>query len=162
MFFLPRFLFTFTYNAYKKQKGVYIMENYNKINCLLSEVENLNDNTPNGLIKKFYKSLPENEKNDLADVVIANLTPSQILDKVEDKDTLYRMLWADYLYEDVYDYVKGNGYPLNESGIQEVINRYVYNGDYDCNLSYWDNINNLVQEALEKESNKEIEDISLE
>lgn len=112
--------------------------------------------------KEFYESLSENEKNDVTDVVIANLTPSQILEKVDNKDSLYRMLWSDYMYEDVYDFVKENNYPLNESGIQEVIERYVYCGDYDCNLSYWDNINNLVQEALEKESNKETEDISLE
>lgn len=113
-------------------------------------------------VKEFYKSLSENEKNDLADVVIANLTPSQILERVKDKDTLYRVLWADYMYEDVYGFVKENGYSLNESGVQEVVDRYVYNGDYDCNLSYWDNINNLVQEALEKESNKEVEDIGIE
>ena len=109
-------------------------------------------------VENFYKSLSENEKNDLVDVVIANLTPSQILERVKDKNTLYRLLWADYMYEDVYGFVKENGYSLNESGVQEVVDRYVYNGDYDCNLSYWDNINNLVQEVLENRANRKMEE----
>ena len=29
---------------------------------------------------------------------------------------------------------------------EDVVNAYVYNRDYDCNLSYWDNIDNLIKE----------------
>jgi hypothetical protein len=35
---------------------------------------------------------------------------------------------------------------------EAVADRYCYNGDYDCNCSYWDNIDNLVTEELHMDS----------
>ena len=33
--------------------------------------------------------------------------------------------------------------------------RYTYEGDYDCNLNYWTNIQNLIDEELEHMQDKE-------
>ncbi len=45
----------------------------------------------------------------------------------------------DYLDEDQY---------LSDDRIENIANRYVYEGRYDCNLSYWQNIENLIDEEL--------------
>ena len=65
------------------------------------------------------------------------------------KDTLYRYLWAEHVREDVrsqFEDEDGN-MPENEPDaiIEAVTDAYVYDGDYDCNLSYWENINNLIK-----------------
>ena len=36
---------------------------------------------------------------------------------------------------------------LSENGIDCVVEQYVYEGKYDCNRSYWDNLMELVEEA---------------
>ena len=71
------------------------------------------------------------------------------LDATE-KDALYRKLWSDYVRSDVETNIAYEGKELNEAGIENVVNRYVYQGDYDCE-PYWDDINRLVNEAYEKE-----------
>lgn len=76
--------------------------------------------------------------------LVAELTDVQ-------KDELYRMLWSDRVREDVEaameDY--SGSLPENEDEkealVESVVNAYVYDGRYDCNLSYWDNINNIIQ-----------------
>ena len=66
-----------------------------------------------------------------------------------DKDALYRKLWANHVQEDVLNHSRALDKELNDDGIKKVVDRYVYHGDYDCNLSYWDNIENLIDEAYE-------------
>lgn len=82
------------------------------------------------------------------------------LDAVE-KDDLYRYLWADHVREDVESRLASDyeEMMLNASGetdedhlkavVENVVERYVYDGDYDCNLSYWENIDNLIEKAME-------------
>lgn len=62
-----------------------------------------------------------------------------------EKDELYRALWLEYVKEDIRNYDES----LDESMVEVVASRYVYDGDYDCNLSYWDNIENLIKEEKE-------------
>lgn len=81
------------------------------------------------------------------------------LDAVE-KDDLYRYLWSDHVREDVESRLDSDYEDriLNASGetdeerleavIKNVVERYVYDGDYDCNLSYWENIDNLIEKAV--------------
>jgi DNA topoisomerase IA len=100
----------------------------------------------------------------LVDFAIAKLTPSEIYEKMKeaDKDALYHMLRSDYVRKDVKTYCEDMDILLNEDGIEEVVNRYVYNGDYDCNQSYWDNIDNLAKETYENEAYRETEEPELE
>ena len=84
---------------------------------------------------------------------ITNLTSSELFAHMSDtqKDDIYRMIWFSHVIEDV------KGKLIERFGIDElseedealcndVANAYVYNGKYDCNQSYWDNINNLINE----------------
>lgn len=63
-----------------------------------------------------------------------------------DKDRLYRRLWLDYVIADVIDFCENNDIPYTDEDFPDkVARRYVYDNKYDCNLSYWTNIENLVE-----------------
>ena len=66
----------------------------------------------------------------------------------KEKDDLYRSLWAEHVREDVELFCESEDIDLSENGINFVIEQYVYEGRYDCNCSYWDNIRELVEEAV--------------
>lgn len=87
------------------------------------------------------------------DKIVANLTPSEIFTKMDEscKDGLYRMLWSDYVHRDVVLYSQELNKRISDDCVEEVVNRYVYNGDYDCNLSYWVNLETLIDEVSKDE-----------
>lgn len=63
-------------------------------------------------------------------------------------DEIYRFVWHRYTMEDV-ERIMEEEYPsISESEKDEIADSvaraYVYDGKYDCNLSYWDNIRNLI------------------
>ena len=69
-------------------------------------------------------------------------------------DAVYRILWFEHVLEDVTAYMTEEagyeGPPLKgqDKGTAEIVaSRYVYEGDYDCNQSYWNNIDNLLGEV---------------
>ena len=64
------------------------------------------------------------------------------------KDQIYRHLWKQHVAEDVASHMKDMGVELTEDEIDFVAYRYVYEGEYDCNISYWENIENNINEAL--------------
>ena len=68
---------------------------------------------------------------------IDKLTPKQ-------KDEAYRILWSDYVREDVVSHAETIGVALDEDTIDTIVDAYVYYSNYDCNLSYWDNIESLI------------------
>lgn len=70
----------------------------------------------------------------------------------EEKDLLYRMLWMEKVEDDIRSFLEEADLNLSNDQITFVAELYVYYGRYDCNLSYWDNINNLVQETLRDNS----------
>ena len=69
------------------------------------------------------------------------------------KDELYHHLWVDYVREDVraafeeYDvpYLSDNDF---EALIDDCANQFVYNGKYNCNIDYWSNIEELINDNL--------------
>ncbi len=81
----------------------------------------------------------------------------QKLDAAE-KDSLYRRLWKDYVREDVSGFldeeIEARELEIADEDkeliVGKVTNLYVYEGEYDCNLSYWDNIRNLIDPELER------------
>lgn len=91
---------------------------------------------------------------------VYDMTASEIFASMNDKekDALYRILWSDYIAEDV----NGALYQMSDKKIanmdnddydelvEAVVNRYVYNGEHNRNIPYWDNINSLIMEELEK------------
>lgn len=79
-----------------------------------------------------------------------------------EKDALYRMLWIDYVKDDVkatlIDYKYKDLNLDKEKIVDNAAHRYVYDGHYDCTISYWDNIYALIDEEIEsatKELKKE-------
>ena len=76
---------------------------------------------------------------------VASLDPAS-------KDALYRYLWADYVREDLYNRIVDlRLVDLAEEKHDEVVETamraYVYEGNYDCNLSYWENLDHLILDA---------------
>lgn len=69
----------------------------------------------------------------------------------QQKDDIYRMVWFGHVAEDATHYIKDmyseDEIPEEdiESISEDVANAYVCNGKYDCNCSYWDNIDALVE-----------------
>ena len=82
------------------------------------------------------------------------------------KDALYRMIWKDHVMEDVEAQLEQNSdaseklQALSEDAydslVSQVAERYVH-GDYDCNLDYSSNIDNLINEECRSLSEPEIE-----
>ena len=73
------------------------------------------------------------------------------------KDAVYRLLWKEYVEEDCIafcsDYFDIEKDFISEDAFYEACSvaaeRYV-EGSYDCNLSYWDNIENLMREYIDR------------
>ena len=91
---------------------------------------------------------------------ITDMTVSEIFAKLDamKKDALYRMLWSDHVHEDVSSVLEKKENITNEDKeaiIEAVVNAYVYDGKYDCDLSYWDNIDNLISRELEYAEERE-------
>lgn len=67
-----------------------------------------------------------------------------------EKDQIYRALWITRVKEDIRSHGEDTDQALTEDDIDIIADRYVYQGDYDCNLSYWDNIQALIDEIKRK------------
>lgn len=67
-----------------------------------------------------------------------------------DRDAAYRYLWAQHVREDVCSHAQTLDTELTADEIDYITERYVYDGDYDCNLDYWTNIENLIEEVSER------------
>lgn len=68
-----------------------------------------------------------------------------------EKNHAYRQLWLPHIVEDILshmkDYLENDQY-LTDDEILHAAHRYVYDGRYDCNLSYWQNLENLIDDEL--------------
>lgn len=71
-----------------------------------------------------------------------------------ERDELYRYLWSDYVRNDVREHLSRDDIGLSDEDVnaivETVVEYYVYNGEYDCELSYWDNISNLITNAIRR------------
>jgi hypothetical protein len=63
-----------------------------------------------------------------------------------EQDRIYRYLWGQHVREDVISHAETIGVEIDDCIIDTVVDRYVERGDYDCNLDYWTNIGNLIEE----------------
>lgn len=66
------------------------------------------------------------------------------------KDQIYRHLWKNHVIDDVESHMEDMDVTLTKDEIDLAAHRYAYDGDYDCNLSYWDNIENRINDILEE------------
>ena len=84
----------------------------------------------------------------------SEMTPSELFTKMTDsqKEGIFRMVWADYIKEDVEGILMGDikhKIPEDEAEydalVEEIVNDYVYNGNYENERPYWDNIDALIE-----------------
>lgn len=72
----------------------------------------------------------------------------------KEKDEVYRALWKERVVEDaksqIKEYIFYGLIPKEEVEriADKAAERYVYQGDYDGNLSYWENLENLVKDEI--------------
>lgn len=68
----------------------------------------------------------------------------------QEKDALYRELRSSYVREDVLDRLNERQLDLHfsEDEVATIVKKYVYEGEYDSNLSYWTNIDNLITNEI--------------
>ncbi len=69
-----------------------------------------------------------------------------------EEDEIYRALWARHVSVEVLELLKGEdedrSVPEDYKNIaSEVAELYCYHGKYDCNLSYWQNLESLIGEV---------------
>lgn len=85
-------------------------------------------------IKDVIKAYP---KEDLLDLL-----------NYDQKDYIYRKVWAEHVSEDVRSLCKDEGYDevYTPDIAEQIAYRYAFEGDYDCNLPYWQNLKNLFEE----------------
>lgn len=80
-------------------------------------------------------------------IELSNLTTDELRDVVAELknvdsttlDTLYRLFWESYVREDFESL--GD---FTDDELDSFVYDYVYNGNYDCNLSYWNNLENII------------------
>lgn len=84
-----------------------------------------------------------------------NDTLKRIIDSLNtvERDDIYRYLRCDYIRQDVESFCENEDIDIPDDKHDEIIDTvvtlYVYDGKYDCNLSYWENISNLIDRAKE-------------
>lgn len=59
-------------------------------------------------------------------------------------DTMFRTLWTKYIKDDIENHAKDLDIELSNDQIQTLAEQYVFDGEYDANLSHWSNIENLI------------------
>lgn len=80
---------------------------------------------------------------------ITEMTSSELFNEMTDtqKDDVYRKVWAGHVHKDVMELLEKE--ENKEEIAESITNAYVYDGKYDCNLSYWDNLHNLIERFSE-------------
>ena len=66
----------------------------------------------------------------------------------EARDAIYRHIWSERVREDIENHLENMDETLTDDELRTVVERYVYQGAYDCNLNYWTNIENLIIEVV--------------
>ena len=100
-------------------------------------------------------------KNEEAKEILWQLITKEKMRKLNSsdiKDMFYSLVWKEHVVEDVLSYADDNDIPVTQETAEKVADRYVYERDYDCNLSYWTNINNILSEVnseVKKEKEQE-------
>lgn len=92
--------------------------------------------------------ITDDNKMDVTNTESEELLKKLNFDKLsyEEKDAIYRAVWLNHVKNDIKAFIKDEDITLTEDQINYIGRLYVYDGEYDCNLSYWDNLSNLINE----------------
>ena len=64
------------------------------------------------------------------------------------RDKIYREVWKEHVANDIREFLKNNNMELDDEHIDKAATLYVMHGQYDCNLSYWSNIENVIKSVM--------------
>ena len=65
----------------------------------------------------------------------------------QERDDIYRYLWSEHVRSDVKAKLKEyEDLKATEEEIDNIVYRYVYQGEYDCNKDYWANLEYLIED----------------
>ena len=73
----------------------------------------------------------------------------------KEKNRIYYEVREEKVAQDAQVRAKDTGKELTDGEAAIVADRYVNDGDYECGLSYWDNLDNLIDEILEVKAYEE-------
>lgn len=63
----------------------------------------------------------------------------------DELDNVYRFVQFNYIKDDIVSHLEDmDNIELTDEQIDMAAELYAYDGKYDCNLSYWNNIENLI------------------
>lgn len=65
----------------------------------------------------------------------------------QEREAIYREVWTDYVCLDVVERLEELGNHLTFGSVKRIASAYV-RGAYDCDLSYWENIDALIDEFI--------------
>lgn len=68
------------------------------------------------------------------------------------RDAMYRAEWHSHVKADVIAHAKDINVEIDDDTADFAAELYVYEGEYDCNMSYWDNIEHVIDMARERTS----------
>ena len=123
------------------------------INCFLYRDMTFLSVEQLSFLKEFLiKDLSEKDKEHFFENLL-NAIPNK------EKDRFYRKIWAEHVLEDIQGYADTAGIQVSESEAKAAAKQYV-NGKYDCNISYWENIHNLLEKRDDDVSDEEVHDSS--
>ena len=65
-----------------------------------------------------------------------------------EKEEIYRIVRREYVNQDVKNRAELLNVELDDIQVDVIAWRYVYEGKYDNDLSYWQNIENLIEKEI--------------
>ena len=101
---------------FREERGIRVMRNTVDLRCEAENLLDVLDKTAKGLSGELYYAIKKKRVKE------------DVLTRFRDND---HGVWKLKVRELIAD---------------SVAERYVYEGDYECNLSYWDNLDNLIDE----------------
>ena len=93
-----------------------------------------------------------------------------IIDRIPqvDRDMVYTILRCEHVQEDVEAMLEGSEFQGNEylesltdeqfkDFAKNIAERYTFDGKYDCNYGYWDNLESLINTQIKIETERGME-----
>lgn len=114
-------------NDFAKAKSIFAAHNMERLKDAKKKIENF---------RKINAYLTD---SDVSESKINELSAVE-------KDKIYRMVWAEHVTDDILSHAEDIGVEISKEDAETLAESYVCDGEYDCNLSYWDNIENLMED----------------
>lgn len=62
------------------------------------------------------------------------------------QEEIYKKVMAEHVKDDIINEAEEIGIEITDEQAEKIARRYAYDGDYDTNLPYWNNLDNLIEE----------------